>query len=554
MENISSQPESEISEWKASWRDEYLKWLTAYAHTDGGKLYIGVNDDGYIVGLKDYRKLLEDLPNIIKNKLLITPFVRLRWTNVRGTNIRYDNVPDEISSKDISKYICGTFTPRNSSDEKKLEIWEKEVPVTRDHDGRYYYIEIEVDHYSNLITYNGVAYTRIGSTLQVLEGKELEKAVLRSSGKTWDDFEAGSKTISDLDHEALNAFRRKSVDNKRLTAEQAAVSDEILIENLNLVTDEGRLTRAAAMLFSDPEKVAVGSYIKIGYFAPDGAYGENTGNDVIYHDLIRGPLITQADKAIDCLYSKYMKALISYKGIQRVESYMIPQNAMREIILNAIAHKYYPSGNPIQIKVYDDHITIMNEGFWPFEYINVNEAYTGEHGSYPENPHIAEGLYMAGDIETWGSGFEKIRKACEQYGAPLPEISVTKGSITVLVKPADSYMAVLNQMKKSAIKATESTEVSADSGKEIGDKKSAIKIGDKKSAIKKDDSISKITTERCSSILSYMEPEREYSLSEIATAINLSVSRTRDYLRLLSDRKVIITTGANRNKKYLKPS
>lgn len=65
MENISSLPESEISEWKASWHDEYLKWLAAYAHTDGGKLYIGVNDDGYVVGLKDYRKLLEDLPNII---------------------------------------------------------------------------------------------------------------------------------------------------------------------------------------------------------------------------------------------------------------------------------------------------------------------------------------------------------------------------------------------------------------------------------------------------------------------------------------------------------
>ncbi len=77
-------------------------------------------------------------------------------------------------------------------------------------------------------------------------------------------------------------------------------------------------------------------------------------------------------------------------------------------VLNAIAHKYYPSGNPIQIKVYDDHITIMNEGFWPFDYINVDNAYTDEHSSYPENSNIAEGLYMAGDIETWGLDFDKI--------------------------------------------------------------------------------------------------------------------------------------------------
>ena len=78
MDNVSSSlPESEISEWKASWHDEYLKQLAAYAHTDGRKLYIGVNDDGYVVGLKDYRNLLEDLPNTIKSKLLITPYVRL---------------------------------------------------------------------------------------------------------------------------------------------------------------------------------------------------------------------------------------------------------------------------------------------------------------------------------------------------------------------------------------------------------------------------------------------------------------------------------------------
>lgn len=74
-----------------------------------------------------------------------------------------------------------------------------------------------------------------------------------------------------------------------------------------------------------------------------------------------------------------MKALISYNGIQRVESYIIPQDAMREVILNAIAHKNYPSGNPIQIKVYDDHITVMNEGFWPFDRLNVSDVYDKEH-------------------------------------------------------------------------------------------------------------------------------------------------------------------------------
>ena len=85
MDEEKTLPESEMSEWKASWRDEYMKWLAAYAYNDGGKLYIGVNDDGYVIGLKDVRKLQESIPNTIRNKLLISPRVSLRFTNSRGT-------------------------------------------------------------------------------------------------------------------------------------------------------------------------------------------------------------------------------------------------------------------------------------------------------------------------------------------------------------------------------------------------------------------------------------------------------------------------------------
>ena len=98
--------------------------------------------------------------------------------------------------------------------------------------------------------------------------------------------------------------------------------------------------------------------------------------------------------------------------------------------------------------IYDDHITIMNEGFWPFEYINVEDAYIDEHDSHTNNPKIAEGLYMAGDIETWGSGFDKIKKACARYGAPLPIITATKGTVNVRINPADSYMKVLEKTRK----------------------------------------------------------------------------------------------------------
>ena len=56
-------PESQIIEYKSSWRDEYLKWICGFANAQGGKLYIGVSDDGQVCGVQNAKRLMEDVPN-----------------------------------------------------------------------------------------------------------------------------------------------------------------------------------------------------------------------------------------------------------------------------------------------------------------------------------------------------------------------------------------------------------------------------------------------------------------------------------------------------------
>lgn len=536
-------PESDISEWKSSWHDEYLKWIAAFANTDGGTLNIGVNDDGYVLGLRDHRTLLEGIPNKIRDKLHITPKVRLKYVDHIGENIRYpDGVPAYISSKDANRYACGIFVPKSEKDEKKLDAWQKETSVIQDSDGRYYYIEIVVEPLQDLVFCDGIAYTRSGSTLQILSGLELEKAVMKSSGRTWDSFVVNGKDVSDLDADAIKVLRKKAVDNKRLTPYEAGSSDRKLMEEMGLLDVDGGLTRAALMLFSNPERIVTGSYIKIGFFAPVGSYGENKINDIIYQDTVHGPLITQADKAIDILYTKYMKALISYNGIQRVESYIIPQDAMREVILNAIAHKNYPSGNPIQIKVYDDHITVMNEGFWPFDRLNVSDVYDKEHDSYPINPLIAEGLYTAGDIESWGTGFNKIRSACNRYGCPLPVIEATNGSVTMRINASQEYLDLLANLngdkdKESADKSAESADYSADNRNKTDDLPT---------------SESADLSDRERQILDTMESDTEYTSVEVSEKIGLKGSRTRQLLKGLVDKGLLRSTRSTKGNRYIK--
>lgn len=73
--------ENQNTEWKQSWRDEYLKWICGFANAQGGKIYIGTKDDGTVVGIKDSKKLLEDIPNKIQNKLGIVADVNLLMEN-----------------------------------------------------------------------------------------------------------------------------------------------------------------------------------------------------------------------------------------------------------------------------------------------------------------------------------------------------------------------------------------------------------------------------------------------------------------------------------------
>ena len=69
--------ETQAVEFKQSWRDEWLKSLSAFCNTQGGILYVGVDDHGEIIGIKNSKKLLEDIPNKLKEILGITASITL---------------------------------------------------------------------------------------------------------------------------------------------------------------------------------------------------------------------------------------------------------------------------------------------------------------------------------------------------------------------------------------------------------------------------------------------------------------------------------------------
>ena len=125
--------ENQTIEWKETWRDEYLRWVCGFANADGGVLVLGRDDDGNPVGVKDSKKLPEDLPNKIRDVLGIVVDVRLKTQK----------------QKDL--------------------------------------VEIHVEPYPSPISYKGEYHYRTGSTKQELKGAALERFLLQKRGRRWDD-------------------------------------------------------------------------------------------------------------------------------------------------------------------------------------------------------------------------------------------------------------------------------------------------------------------------------------------------------------------------------
>jgi len=190
-------------------------------------------------------------------------------------------------------------------------------------------------------------------------------------------------------------------------------TNDVLLNNLKL-TYNGYLKRAALLLFHpDPEKYVSGAYIKIGFFRTD--------SDLLFQDEIHGNLFEQVEKTMDLLFTKYIKAMISYEDIYRVETYEYPKDALREALLNAVAHKDYTGPYPIQISVYDNKIMIWNYGKLPENW--TVEDLLDKHSSQPRNPDVATTFFRSGYVESWGRGMDKMRNLCIEAKIPLPQLS-----------------------------------------------------------------------------------------------------------------------------------
>jgi ATP-dependent DNA helicase RecG len=360
--------EQQNIEWKQSWHDDYLKWICGFANASGGVIYIGKDDEGNVVDLQNYRKLMEEIPNKSRNTMGI---------------------------------ICDT------------NLLEE--------DGKKY-IEIKVDPYSVPVSLRGRYYYRSGSVKSELTGIELNEFLLKKAGKTWDDVIEENATINDINEENITQFVDDSKEKGRMPDTSGLTLLQIL-DKLRLVEDS-KLKRSALILFGkDPGRFYPNIMVKIGRFGKDGS-------DLKFQEVIEGNLVHLLNEVQVQLNYKFLTRPIDFKGMHRIEKGEYPVAALREMLLNAIVHRTY-MGAAIQIRVYDNKLSIWNEGLLP-NGLDLESLKT-EHNSRPRNPKIADACFKAGYIDTWGRGTLKIINSCKEAGLPEPEIVEKDGGVQVTI-------------------------------------------------------------------------------------------------------------------------
>jgi len=297
-------PEQQNIEYKQSWHDNYLKWVCGFANANGGVIYVGKDDDGKVVGISDYKKLMDEIPNKVKD-------------------------------------LMGILVDVNLHEEKGL-----------------YWLEIITQPYAVPISLRGRYYYRSGSTKQELIGAALTDYLLRKSGKTWDEVSEPTATLDDIDDASLKSYIAASLHAGRI-ADVEGLSKADLIAKLRLTDDNGSIKRAAIVLFGkNPAKFFNNCVVKIGRFGKDSS-------DLRFQETVEGNIVYLLKEVMEQLNRKFFTRAISFEGMQRIEKGEYPIAALREMLLNALVHRNYLGSSVVQMRMFDNYFNIWNEGELP---------------------------------------------------------------------------------------------------------------------------------------------------------------------------------------------
>jgi ATP-dependent DNA helicase RecG len=296
-------------------------------------------------------------------------------------------------------------------------------------------VRIDVKKSKSPVAYEGRYYSRVGNTTRLMDIEELKEFLI--SGIEWDSL-LSQRGLADIDEETVRLFVRLAKSAGRLPAADEHEPVVAILTRLGLMTGD-QLTNGAFLLFGKKQdKYLSDAVLRIGRFK-DGA-------TIIGDRWIAGNLFHQLSEGEEALRSFInVRYEISGETPERKEHWDYPLPALREALMNALVHRdYFRKNEQIMIKIYDDVIWFHNPGGLP-KGLSI-EQLKAKPQSIPRNPLIARIFYLAGYIERYGSGIQRILTSFADAGLPEPEFQTDTWGLTLTMRKdlfTEEYLAQL---------------------------------------------------------------------------------------------------------------
>jgi len=362
------------------------------------------------------------------------------FANTNG-GVAFIGVSDK---KEITGYRCSNADLKELSDTivNKLALHPVIEPVRCE--GKTV-LRIDVKKNKIPVAYEGRYYTRVGNTTRLMDAEELKEFLI--SGIEWDRLPS-ERGLADIDEETVRLFVRQAKSAGRLPGADEREPVAATLTRLGLMTGD-QLTNAAFLLFGKKQEPYLSdAVLRIGRFK-DGATitGDRWIAGNLFHQLSDG------EEALRNFINVHYE--ISGKTPERKEHWDYPLPALREALMNALVHRdYFKRNEQILIKIYDDAIWFHNPGGLPMG-LSI-EQLKAKPQSIPRNPLIARIFYLAGYIERYGSGIQRILTSFADAGLPEPEFQTDAWGLTLTMQKdifTPGYLAQvgLNERQRLAL-------------------------------------------------------------------------------------------------------
>jgi len=378
LKGIIESGESETTEFKTSlaeWRD-VIETISAFSNRNGGRVLIGVADDCGIVGVDIGRNTIEKLANQIKQNTdpVIHPSIRV----------------EEIDGKQGKQVIV---------------------------------VDVDESEQKPVLAF-GIAFIRVGKSNQKLGYEGIRNLALQTSKVYWDGRVCGDASLEDIDEDKVRWFLRRAKYERRLELDPETPFREAL-EKLELLR-EGKPTNAAILLFGrNPQRFFIQSETRCARFKGIKPL------EFIDMKVFGGNMIDQREDAVEFV-KEHIKLHAKIVGLERIETWEYPIDAIREAITNAICHRDYEISANVQVRIFDDRIEIWGCGHLP-EPLTVEDL-KQRHRSILRNPLVGKCFFWIKFIEQWGTGTNRIIDACLNHGLPEPVFEELSGSLVVTLR------------------------------------------------------------------------------------------------------------------------